>query len=152
MKKLHLFIFVIATTAASAQESTSVIEKRTRNFFTAISSSDEKVWIKFIEENFSPALIKKSMKKQVQVSEQGDVSKSGGGTSESEGTVAQKAMMLRQLHTDFAGGKIISLKTEDTKVTMVVQSADGLKGKFNLGFEKATTLIEALGIEIVQEQ
>lgn len=153
MKKLFLFILAcLFMSMAFAQDSKSAMEKRSRDLCTAINSTNEKDWIKYIEENFSPALIKKPMKKQVQVSEQGDVSKSSGSTSEAEGTVQQKAQMFRQLHTDFTNAKIISIKAEDHKVTMTIESRDGLRGKFNLGFEKDTNLIEALGIEIVQEQ
>ena len=145
-----VFLLFISITVLNAQDSKSIMEKRSGDFFTAINSDDEKAWIKFIEANFSPSLIKKPMKKQVQISDKDNVSSSGGSASE-EGTVEQKAKMFRQLHGDFANGKILSIKTEENKATMTVESSDGLKGKFNFGFEKETMLIEALGIEIVQD-
>ncbi len=146
MKKLLTFLLLLATFAAFAQDSMEkIIEGRAREMYRVINLNEPAAWKKFIETNYTKALIDKPMRQQV---EGGAAGGPAEGTTTHEGNIEGKAKMYEVLHNDFAGGKISSLKTTGSTVKMVVTS-DGMAGTFTLNFSKeAPYLIEGLGIEV----
>jgi hypothetical protein len=139
-----LLLSLIAMEAAAQTEMTQVMEKRAREMHKTILSSVKNDWKKFIKENYTEALIKKPMRSQ-------KVTTDEGSSTASEPTAANidsKAQMFAQLHEDFEGSSIASIKTEGEKVTMTVRN-DQMTGVFTLWFEnKSPWLIDRLGVEV----
>ncbi len=112
-----------------------------------INLSDKPAWIKFIKENYTQALIDKQQIMKVQSDENGTVSSSSQEINEVDKLEA-KAKMLARLHEDFGGSKIISIKSKDENLEMVLNNGDGLIGTFKLRFDKNNPyLIDGIGIE-----
>jgi hypothetical protein len=144
---LTLIAFAIFYTTV-AQE-VSVMEKRAREMHRVINLSDKQEWIKFIKENYTQALIDKQQTMKVQSNENGNVSASEEEMKEADKLEA-KAKMFARLHEDFGGSKIISLKTKQENLEMVLDNGDGLMGTFRLHYEKTNPyLIDGIGIEAV---
>jgi hypothetical protein len=142
---LTLIAFAIFYTTV-AQE-VSVMEKRAREMHRVINLSDKQEWIKFIKENYTQALIDKQQTMKVQSNENGNVSASEEEMKEADKLEA-KAKMFARLHEDFGGSKIISLKTKQENLEMVLDNGDGLMGTFRLRYEKTNPyLIDGIGIE-----
>jgi hypothetical protein len=88
------------------------------------------------------------------MSKQVSDSEGGNENSKSEGmdNLEAKAQMYTQLHQDFGGSKIVSLKRTDNKIIMVLRTDSGLTGTFTLAFEKNKPYqIETLGIQAEME-
>ncbi len=142
---LTLIAFAIVYTTF-AQE-VNVMEKRAREMHRVINLSDKQEWIKFIKENYTQALIDKQQTMKVQSNENGNVSTSKEEMKEVDKLEA-KAKMFARLHEDFGGSKIISLKTREENLEMVLDNGDGLLGTFKLRYEKTNPyLIDGIGIE-----
>lgn len=142
---LTLIAFAIVYTTF-AQE-VNVMEKRAREMHRVINLSDKQEWIKFIKENYTQALIDKQQTMKVQSNENGNVSTSKEEMKEADKLEA-KAKMFARLHEDFGGSKIISLKTREENLEMVLDNGDGLLGTFKLRYEKTNPyLIDGIGIE-----
>lgn len=70
-------------------------------------------------------------------------------TSKSTENIEDKAGMFQTLHQDFGNSKVLSLKPKDENLEMILESNSGLKGAFNLTFDKkAPYLIDGIGIEV----
>jgi hypothetical protein len=142
--RLVFFLSLICITAFAQSEMTQVMEKRARDMHKAILSNVKDDWKKFIQENYTEALIKKPMRSQ-------KVTTSEGSSTASENTAANidsKAQMFAQLHEDFEASSIASIKTEGEKVTMTLRN-DQITGVITLWFEnKSPWLIDRLGVEV----
>lgn len=152
MKKyLLLIMFSMAGFAAQAQDSMEkVMEGRARELYRVLGLTNSDDYKKFMRENYTKALLDKPVKMSRQVSD----SDGGNESNKSEGmdNLEAKAQMYTQLHQDFGGSKIISLKRTDNKINLVLRNDSGLTGTFTLTFEKDKPyLIEALGIQAEME-
>lgn len=146
MKNLILiFAASLLWSGLTAQIMDEAIEKRAREMHRVISLDDKAQWEKFVKENYTQALIERTMKAQIKKDGPEGASSQ---TQENKGTVADKVNMLQRLHNDFGGSKISSLKTKDGEVEMVI-SGSGLSGTFRLKFDKnAPYLIDRIGIQV----
>jgi hypothetical protein len=146
MKLLLILIAFIVVSPTLVQEA-SIMEKRAREMHRVISLDDKQQWIKFIKENYTQALIDKQQTMKVQSNENGSVSTSKEEMKEADKLEA-KAKMFGRLHEDFGGSKIISIKSKEENLEMVLNNGDGLIGTFKLRFEKNKPyLIDGIGIE-----
>jgi hypothetical protein len=146
MKFLFSVLILIFAGPIIAQE-TNVMEKRAHEFQRVINLNDKQEWIKFIKENYTQALIDKPVTSQVQTNENGKTSTSKTEMNENDKLQA-KANMLARLHQDFGGSKLISMKTKDNNLEMVLNNGEGLIGTFKFKFEKAKPyLIDGISIE-----
>jgi hypothetical protein len=148
MRKLFLVIILQGMLFnVSAQDSRNkAIEKRAREFHRVIGLDDKEQWKKFITENYTQAFINKPMKAVVKTSDQSTTTSQTSVTGES---VEEKSGMFQRLHQDFGSSKILSLKPRDENLEMILESTNGLKGVFNLKFDKkAPYLIDGISIEV----
>ncbi len=147
MKSIYtLLVFLVLNQTAFAQES-STMEKRAREMHRVIGLDDKQQWIKFIKENYTQALIDKQQTMKVQSNENGNVSTSKNEMKE-EDKLEAKAKMFARLHEDFGGSKIVSIKSKEENLEMVLNNGEGLIGTFKLRFEKTEPyLIDGIGIE-----
>jgi hypothetical protein len=146
MKLLLTLIAMVIVSATIAQEA-DVMEKRAREMHRVLNINDKQVWIKFIKENYTQALIDKQQTMKVQSNENGNVSSSKEEMKEVDKLEA-KAKMFARLHEDFGGSKIVSIKSKEENLEMVLNNGDGLTGTFKLRFEKTKPyLIDGIGIE-----
>ncbi len=141
----QLFILIILhgiTLHVSAQEvRNKAIEKRAREFHRVMGLEDRGQWKKFVTENYSQALIDKPMKSVVNINSQ--------ATATTAENLEEKTGMFQRLHQDFGDSKIVSLKTVDDNLEMILESTKGLKGTFNLKFDKKEPyLIDGIGIDV----
>ncbi len=145
--KLLLTSFALFILFPTLAQEVSVMEKRARELHRVISLDDKQQWIKFIKENFTQSLIDKQQTRKVQANEDGKVSTSKEELKEADKLEA-KAKMFSMLHQDFGGSKIISIKSSNENLDMVLNNGDGLIGTFKLRFEKINPYrIDGLGIE-----
>lgn len=120
------------------------MEKRAREMHRVLGINDPALWRKFIQENYTQALIDKPMRATVQT-DGGDVS---NAESNSANNLEEKTKIFQRLYDDFGQGKMLSLKTKGDNVEMIVLGEMGLKGTFKLKFDPAKPhLISGLGIE-----
>lgn len=148
MKTLFTIIILSLSFTSFAQESVAtVMEKRAREMHRVINLSDKQEWIRFIKENYTQALIDKQQTMKVQSNENGTTTTSKEEITEADKLEA-KAKMFERLHQDFSGSKIISIKSKEENLEMVLNNGDGLIGTFKLRFDKNKPyLIDGLGIE-----
>jgi hypothetical protein len=149
MKSLFTFLMFFCLSISSiAQESmATVMEKRAREMYRVINLSDKQEWITFIKENYTQALIDKQQTMKVHGNENGQVTSTTMEMNEAD-KLEGKAKMFARLHEDFNGSKIVSIKSKEENLEMVLDNGDGLIGTFKLKFVKNTPyLIEALGIQ-----
>ncbi len=65
-----------------------------------------------------------------------------------EDKLEAKAKMFARLHEDFGGSPIMSIKSKDENLEMVLNNGEGLIGTFKFRFEKTKPyLIDGIGIE-----
>jgi hypothetical protein len=77
MKKLTtLLLLLTVLTSGVLAQTADVMEKRAREMHKAILSSDKEQWKKFINENYSQALIDKPMRAAVQTDDNGSTTSS----------------------------------------------------------------------------
>lgn len=149
MKKLILLIIfhglLVNTFAQDSMD--KVIEERAKEMVRVIGVSDKEQWKKFMTENYSQALIDKPMRARVETSEHDNAESSSQVNSANN--LDEKAKMFQQLHDDFGESKILSMKPAGEKLEMVLENKAGLKGTFQLRFEKKSPyLIDGIGIEV----
>ncbi len=146
MKKVFLlFVSALASICSLAQTMDQTMEKRAREFHRVIGLDNKADWKKFIEENYTKALIEKPMKaRTVTEGEEGNSSES----KEIKGTIEDKVNMFQRLHDDFGGSKIISTKTNGENLEMTLSIGD-LSGVFKFKFDKGKPyLIDGIGIQV----
>ncbi len=148
MKTLFTLIILSLSFTSFAQESlTTAMEKRAREMHRVINLNDKQEWIRFIKENYTQALIDKQQTMKVQSNENGNATSSKEEIKETDKLEA-KAKMFARLHQDFNGSKIISIKSKEENLDMVLDNGDGLIGTFKLRFDKNKPyLIDGLAIE-----
>ena len=149
MKKLFLLIIfhglLLTTFAQDAMD--KMMEKRANEMHRVIGLSDKEQWKKFMKENYTKALIDKPMKATIEKSERDNTESSTQVSSANN--LEEKVKMFQQLHDDFGGSKILSIKPTGEKLEMVLENKAGLKGTFHLRFEKKSPyLMDGLGIEV----
>lgn len=151
MKNVLFLIFVSIAFIGTAQGSAEkIMESRARELHRVLGLSSKEDYKKFMRDNYTKALLDKPVKMNKQVSD----SEGGNESSKSEGmdNVEAKAQMYTQLHQDFGGSKLTSLKLTDNKIVMVLKNGEGLTGTFTLTFEKAKPyLIETISIQAEME-
>jgi len=149
MKNLiYLLVLVSVSNHTFAQESmATLMEKRAREMHRVINLPDKQEWIKFIKENYTQALIDKQQTMNVVDNDNGSTTTSKEELKEADKLEA-KARMFARLHEDFSGSKIVSIKSKDENLVMVLNNGDGLTGTFKLKFDKNKPhLIDGIGIE-----
>jgi len=61
--------------------------------------------------------------------------------------------MFEMRHRDFGSSKVVSMKTVNEKIEMILENTSGLKGNFSIAFEKQTPfLIDGIHIQINQNK
>ncbi|MBI1767338.1 MAG: hypothetical protein HYR67_03060 [Bacteroidetes bacterium] len=132
MKKVFLLCSILIGTNGFAQTMEQTMEKRAREFHRVIGLDDKGLWKKFIEENYTKALIEKPMRaKTVKQGEEGQSSES----KEIKGTIEDKLKIFQQLHDDFNGAKIVSIKPNGENLEMELSKGD-FAGTFKFKFDK----------------
>ncbi len=145
--KLLLTILVCVIASTLWAQEIPVMEKRAREMHRVIGLDDKQQWIKFIKENYTQALIDKQQTMKVQSNDNGNVSTSKEEMKE-EDKLEAKAKMFARLHEDFGGSQIMSIKSKDENLEMVLNNGEGLIGTFKLRFEKTNPYrIDGIGIE-----
>ena len=148
MRKLFILIILQGILLnVSAQDSrNTIIEKRAREFHRVMGLDDKEQWKKFIKENYSQALIDRPMKAVVKTSDQNNTEANSKKSTEN---IEERTGMFQRLHQDFGNSKILSLKPKDENLEMILENSLGLKGTFNLKFDKkGPYLIDGIGIEV----
>ena len=143
---LTLILFSAVWSASFGQESMEkVMEKRARDMHRVIGLTDKAQYRKFIQENYTEALINKPMRAAVKEGDQGETN-----TSEVKSTnnLEAKVKMFERLHGDFGGARIVSIKSNAEILKMVLDNGEGMTGTFQLKFDKTKPyLIDGIGIE-----
>jgi hypothetical protein len=152
-RRLLFLLLCLVCASVSAQDSAEqIMEKRAKELYRVLGLSDKESYKKFMKENYTKEFLEKPIKLNRMVSE----SDGGSATTSAKEEKAldnldAKAQMYAQLHEDFGGSKLESLKRTDNKIEMQLKSV-GLKGKFTLTFNKEKPyLIEGMGIEADME-
>lgn len=148
MKRIALFVtgILIAAVAIAQASRQEIIEKRAREMHRVIVLNDAEQWKKFIQENYTQALIDKPVRANVQTNESGEPQSS---SSTREGNLDSKVKMFGNLHDDFGRSRIASLKTINGAVEMILESETTMRGTFRISFEeKAPYHINGIGIEV----
>src|SRR5882762_4708636 len=146
MKKVFLFgTIILISINGLTQTLEQTMEKRAREFHRVIGLTDREQWKKFIQDNYTKALIEKPMKaKTVKEGEEGNSSES----KEIKGTVEDKVKMFERLHNDFGASKIVSVKPSSEGLEMELSNGD-LSGTFKFKFDKNKPyLIDGLGVQV----
>ena len=146
MKKAYLLVvMLLCCMNGFTQTLEQTMEKRAREFHRVISLTDKEQWKKFIQENYTKALIEKPMKaRTVKQGEEENSSES----KDIKGTIEDKVNMFQRLHNDFGGSKIISIKPSGENLEMELSAAD-LTGVFKFKFDKnKPNLIDGLGVQV----
>lgn len=145
--KLLLSITAFFIFSQTLAQEVTIMEKRARELHRVINLNDKQTWIKFIQENYTQALIDRPMTAKVQTNDGGSVTRAKEELKDAD-KIEAKAKMFARLHEDFSGSKIVSIKPEGDKLEMVLNNGDGLTGTFTLRFEKTKPyLIDGIGIE-----
>ena len=148
MKSLFFsLIILVPGIPMLAQESMQkVMEQRARELVRVIGLNSKDEWKKFIEENYSKALIDRPT--QAKVSTNDSDRPATSSETKSAGNIEAKAAMFGRLHDDFGGSKITSIKSSGENLEMVMDNGE-LSGKFMLRFLKEKPyLIDGVGIEV----
>jgi hypothetical protein len=153
MKKLFtiavLSIFTMMAIGQDTQE--KIMEGRATEFYRVLGLQDRGQYKKFMQENYTKAFLEKPVALNRVVVEAGE-EKPSQVKNKSMDKLDQKADMYQQLHDDFGGSKLVSLKRTENKIEMVLKSSSGLMGTFTLSFEKNKPyLMEGLGVQAEME-
>lgn len=149
-KRLLLPLFMLLQVAvATAQETPEkIMEERTRELYRVITVADKAQWKKFVQENYTQALIDKPSRFSVQVSDDGTSSTGSSQEITADTKLEAKAKVFSQLHDDFGDSVLSSIKIENQTGQMILKSPSGLSGTFKLTFEKSKPYkIDGLSIE-----
>jgi hypothetical protein len=147
MKNVVTLLFVVSCFVRSQAQSSmkEIMEQRAREMYRVIGLSDKAQWKTFVKENYSEALIDKPMVAKIQTDENGQ---STGSEVKTANNLEAKAAMFERLHNDFGESKIVSLKSGDANLEMILRSSDGNSAKFNFNFQKETPyLISSFSVE-----
>lgn len=145
MKNILLLIAITGALNSFAQTMEQTMEKRARELHRVIGLNDKEQWKKFVQENYTKALIEKPMRAKVARS---DGENSSAESKETKGTLEDKVQMFERLHDDFGGSKIVSIKSDGENLQMELSSGD-LSGVFKFKFEKNKPyLIDGIGIDV----
>ncbi len=141
---LYFIFFTLATISTAQEPMTKIMEQRAREMARVIGLSEKDAWRKFITENYTQTLIDKPMR----VSVQDGTKESPSAKTTHEDNLEGKVNMFQRLHNDFGGSKIMSIKSTEENLTMVLDNGDGFQGTFKLKFEKKSPyLIDGVGVQ-----
>jgi hypothetical protein len=145
---LLLICLCTGVTTIRAQESMRAsMEKRARELHRVLCLDDKEQWKKFMKENYSKDFLARPVKATIET--QGKEGGQAEKTTTTADNLEQKAQMFERLHKDFGTSKIISLKPDGEKVDMILENTAGLKGNFEIKFEKDKPyLIDGVGIRV----
>jgi hypothetical protein len=123
------------------------MEKRARELHRILGVDDKEQWKKFMKENYTKAFLERPVKSKIETRDK--ESDQPTATTTTADNLEQKAQMFQRLHNDFSKSKIISLKPEGEKVDMILENTSGLRGNFEIKFEKDKPyLIDGIGIQV----
>jgi hypothetical protein len=151
MKNPFLLICFFAFAAAVGQDNRqATIEKRATELHRVMGLNEKEQWKKFVKENYSKSLLERPVKSTIKTSEEGSTTSTSAATAD---MLEEKLKMFERLHRDFGSSKVVSLKTVNDKIEMILENTSGLKGNFNIDFEKhAPFLIDGIKVEINQNR
>lgn len=151
MKKLFLLICFFAFAGAIGQDkSQATMEKRANELHRVMGQNEKEKWKKFMLENYSKSLLERPVKSTIKTNEEGSSTSTSASTADN---LEEKLKMFERLHRDFGGSKVVSIKTVNEKIEMILENKSGLKGNFSIAFEKQPPfLIDGIHIEINQNK
>ena len=151
MKKLFLLICIFVFAGAFGQDKRqATMEKRANELHRVMGLTDKEQWKKFMQENYSKSLLERPVKSTIKTNEEGSTTSPSATTADK---LEEKLKMFDRLHQDFGNSKVVSMKTVNEKIEMTVENSSGLKGNFNMTFEKLTRfLIDGINIQINQNK
>jgi hypothetical protein len=147
MKNPLLVICVFAVIGVFAQDKKqTTMEKRERELHRVIGVNDKELWKKFMRENYSKAMLEKPVKSNVETTEKESTNST---TTEPADNLEEKSKVFERLHGNFGNSKIVSLKTVNERIEMILENESGLKGDFTITFENQPPfLINRIAVEI----
>lgn len=150
MKNLFLLICFFAFSDAVGQDKRqATMEKRVNELHRVMGLSDKEQWKTFMLENYSKSLMERPVRSN-KITEEGSTTSTSATTADK---LEEKLKMFERLHRDFGSSKVVSMKTVDEKIEMILENTSGLKGNFSIAFEKLTPfLIDGINIEINQNK
>ena len=151
MKNPFVLICFFALVAAFGQDKRqATMEKRVTELHRVMGLNEKEQWKKFMLENYSKSLLERPVKSTTKTSEEGSTTSTSATTAD---MLEEKLKMFEKLHRDFGSSRVVSLKTVNDKIEMILENTSGLKGNFNIAFEKKTPfLIDGINIEINQNR
>jgi hypothetical protein len=151
MKNLFLLICFFAFAGAIGQDKRqATMEKRANELRRVMGLNEKEQWKKFMLENYSKSLLERPVKSTTKTSEEGSTTSTSSSTADK---LEEKLKMFERLHRDFGSSKVLSMKTVNEKIEMILENTSGLKGNFNIAFEKQTPfLIDGINIQINQNK
>src|SRR5689334_2762466 len=102
-----ILLMMIAFSAIGQDSMEKVMENRAREFYRVIGLTDKAAYKKFMQENYTQAFLEKPVKMSRVVSEGDETSTQ---TAKPQDNLDAKLQMYTQLHDDFGGSKIVSVK------------------------------------------
>ena len=149
MKNLFLIVCLFVVVAAFGQnKKQTIIEKRARELHSTIGLTNKDQWKKFMQENYSKAMLERPVTTKTRTNDSEVTTSTSAATADQ---LEEKVKMFERLHSDFGNSKILSLKSFDERVEMVLENTVGLKGNFNITYEKESPfLINRIAVEINQ--
>ena len=151
MKKLFLLICFFAFAGAIVQDKRqATMEKRANELHRVMGLNEKEQWKKFMQENYSKSLLERAVKSTIKTNEEGSTTSTSARTADK---LEEKLKMFERLHQDFGSSKVVSMKTVNERIEMILENTLGLKGNFSIDFEKHTPfLIDGINIQINQNK
>jgi hypothetical protein len=151
MKKLFLFICFFAFAGAiGLDKRQTTMEKRAKELHRVMGLNEKEKWKTFMLENYSKSLLERPVKSTINTSEEGSTTSTSATTADK---LEEKLKMFERLHQDFGSSKVVSMKTVNERIEMILENTSGLKGNFSIAFEKQSPfLIDGINIQINQNK
>jgi len=125
------------------------MEKRANELHRVMGLNEQEQWKKFMLESYSKSLLERPVKSTIKT-EEGSTTSTSSSTADK---LEEKMKMFERLHSDFGSSKVVSMKTVNEKIEMILENTSGLKGNFSIAFEKQTPfLIDGINIQIDQNK
>ncbi len=97
-------------------------------------------------ENYSKSMLERPVKSTIKTEEEESTTSTSATTADK---LEEKVKVFERLHQDFGSSKIVSIKTVNEKIEMILENTSGLKGNFSITFENQSPfLIDGIAIEI----
>ena len=138
MKNLFLICCCFAIVSVCAQDAKqTTMEKRARELHRVMGVNDKEQWKKFMKENYTKSMLERPVKSSIETPKRVDNSASSTSTADK---LEEKLKVFERLHDNFANSKIVSLKTVDEKIEMIIENTSDAKGKFQYHLRKQDTV------------